>query len=44
MKQTTNKKDVGYESPKIEIVKIAIEKGFAASPDMEGDIDDMPWG
>ena len=28
-----------YEAPQVEVLEIAVEKGFAAS-----DIDDMPYG
>ena len=43
MKQNTSNISL-YASPEIKIVSIHIEKGFAASPSLEGDIEDMPWG
>lgn len=34
---------LGYESPKVEVLEVQVEKGFAGS-DTTGSGEDMPWG
>ena len=40
-----NKIFAGYESPEIEVLKISVECGFAASPQLEDpeENSDQPW-
>ena len=33
-----------YEPPLVNILEVAVEKGFAVSGDADGSINDMPWG
>ena len=33
-----------YEAPEVEIIEVEVEKGFAASPDKDGEVDGDDYG
>lgn len=41
MKEREEMKMVAYEAPQVEVIEVAVEKGFAQSDDVTGTIDDI---